>query len=175
MNKYSKETFQIFSITDSKYSNNNKENSEPNDYKFAIFSCYKHLDTKDISKGNKQRGKQNYSGTNCKAYIRVLKKEAGDKKGLYCVSKINTQHNHPITNAAFYCHHSNRKLPIELQELAKASLRTGSQPALIAEHLTELTGQIVTSKDLHNLNQPKKSEKKFSLFTLLAIHTQRII
>ena len=75
LNKYSKETFQIFSITDSKYSNNNKENSEPNDYKFAIFSCYKHLDTKDISKGNKQRGKQNYSGTNCKAYIRVVKKE----------------------------------------------------------------------------------------------------
>lgn len=49
-------------------------------------------------------------------------KDACNKKNLYCVSKLNTQHNHSITNAAFYCHNKNRKLPIELQKKAKDSL-----------------------------------------------------
>lgn len=100
LNKYSKETFQIFSITDCKHLSHNEENSESQDYKYAVFSCYKHLDPNEISKGNKQRGKQNYSGTDCNAYIRVMLKDAGAKKGLYCVTKLNTQHNHSITNAA---------------------------------------------------------------------------
>lgn len=156
MKQYGKETFQIFYITDCKYCNNNKENQSG--YKFVIFSCYKHSEPK--SRVNQQRETQTYSGSNCKAYIRIVKKEAGDKKDLYYISKINTQQNHPITDAAFYCHHSNRKLPIELQEQAKTSLKTGSQPALVAEHLSELTGQIITGKDLHNINNPKQSTKK---------------
>jgi hypothetical protein len=40
---------------------------------------------------------------------------------------MNVEHNHPVTEAAYLVHPSNRKVPEELKGLAKDMLETGSK------------------------------------------------
>jgi hypothetical protein len=60
-------------------------------------------------------------------------KASGKDQGLYNISGLNVEHNHPITEAAYLVHPINRKVPEELKGLVKDMLETGSKVNLITK------------------------------------------
>ena len=69
---------------------------------------------------------------------------------------MKNEHTHEITRENFIFHPRNRKLPENLQEKAVEMLKVGGKAADIAFLMMAKNGNIVLSKDLHNLKESSK-------------------
>ena len=114
---YSKETSQLFVITNSvktKPSDNEYDtNSYP--YKTQIFRCIRHR------KPNESTSKSN---SGCVAYIRLNLQQRGKTKGLYKITAMHAEHNHDhlVTPDAFKRHYAKIKETRLTDKLAGISM-----------------------------------------------------
>lgn len=154
--KYCRQTYQIFAIRKSiKYNlDSDSDSTMPKDtpYKLVVFQCYRSR-KESKSRGENIRPCQKYTGCGCKATIRLNLENRGQHQGLYKIKKFEIAHNHPVIKEHFLLHPKNRKLSSELITLAKNMLSTGSKISEVALFMSKESGNVILSKDLHNLNR----------------------
>jgi hypothetical protein len=86
---------------------------------------------------------------------------------------MSVDHNHEITDQAYYFHPSNRKLPENLKEEAGNMLNTGSKAAKVALLMSSKSNKVIMSKDLHNANATAKASEIEKLKKLVEDRTKK--
>ena len=149
---FAKETFTIWSLVDSLYTDETKTQ-----YKRATFKCVHYKKEEAIkSKGNCIRPNQHYSAKGCEAIIKVNLKA---NENVYEVRQFNVNYNHETNEELFKMYTQTRKLNEAEEQEAWKLIQAGGDAKKIAELMFTNTGKMFDAKQIHNIQTKYQHER----------------